>query len=108
MAGVRGDIKPLYPPRGIPPGLAAHGFSACYRQIVDQTESLGYRNSKFVLTYEVGHAEVFLFNSTSQRWGWSKKGYIRNEAIEVPSWLTLSEFKASIAHAGLDDRSLPL
>jgi hypothetical protein len=99
LAGVRCEAKPLFPPRGIPSGLGAFGFRACYRQIVCHTDALGYRGSNFVLPYEVGKAEVFPA-SVSERWGVSKLGYIL-ATMEVPSWLSLSELVAAVEHAGI-------
>ena len=99
LAGVRGEAKPLFPPRGIPNGLGVFGFSQCYRQIVCHTDALGYRGSNFVLPYEVGKAEVFP-DSVSERWGASKLGYIL-ATMEVPSWLSLSELLSAVEHAGI-------
>lgn len=106
LAGVRGELKPLYPPRGIPTGLGVYGFHVCYRQVVCHTDALGYRGSNFVLPYEVGRAQI-LPGSIGERWGASKLGYVINNAMEAPTWLLLSELEAVTEYAGLHADELP-
>jgi hypothetical protein len=99
MAGVRGGATPLFPPRGIPDNLGACGFSVCYREIVSHIDAPENRQSNFVRPYEVGNAPM-LSDLNTDRWGASTLGSIAH-AMEVPSWLLLSDLRAAISHAGL-------
>jgi hypothetical protein len=45
--------------------------------------------------------------SLSTRWGPLNESYIKDDRPEVPSWLTLAEFKQAIAHAEIAIESLP-
>lgn len=106
LAGVRSAIQPLFPPRGIPSGLGVHGFSLCYKPIIKDTEALDWRGHSFVLPWEVGRATVF-HDSASSRWAHHEQGYIKNDAMESPSWLLLSEIYQALAHASIEPGTLP-
>jgi len=106
LAGVTGDVKPLFPRRGVPSGLSCHGFYRCYRPIVDHADALDYRNENFVLPWEVGDADVL--PAKEAKWGSSKLGYVFGPPIETFSWLSLAEMRQAIAHAGIDIDALPV
>lgn len=105
LAGVAGDIKPLFPRRGVPSDVSCHGFYRCYRPIIEEADVLGYRDDDFVLPWEVGDAAVL--PASDARWGSSKLGYVLSPAMELSSWLLLSEVRQALAHAGIDVTTLP-
>ena len=115
LAGVRNNrgLVPLFSPRGIPSNLSAGIFQHYFRPIVAAGDEAIWHGFPFIIEPDAKSgidSGRFRFSSQQPSGSWvqSKLGYIEDTDAHTPSFLSLQEAIAALAHHSLALQDTPI